>query len=124
MPIDIASETVIVPNSNGEPPDVRTPTFISSTNGLIPALHGVTSLCVDATPTNGASMSASDMPIARIIERCGARITPSVVSQDRHFPAARPFRFAPARRVDCVAIYPALSLKYSQIDVSILRRGV
>lgn len=33
-------------------------------------------------------MSASVMPIARIIDRCGALITPSVVSQDRHLPGA------------------------------------
>ena len=71
----------------------------------MPELHGVTSLCVEATPTNGASMSASDMPIARIIERCGARIAPSVVSQERHLPGARPLRLLPARRVVCVAMY-------------------
>lgn len=46
---------------------------------------------MDATPTNGASMSASVIPIARIIDRCGALITPSVVSQDRHLPGALRF---------------------------------
>ena len=122
VPMEMASETVMVPNSKGEPPDARTPTLISSTSGLMPALQGVTSLWVEATPTNGASISASDMPIARIMERWGARITPSVVSQDRHLPGARPFRLLPARLVDCVAICSALSVKYSRIDVSILRR--
>ena len=89
----------------------------------MPELQGVTSLCVEATPTNGASISASDMPMARIIERWGARIAPSVVSQDRHFPGARPLRLLPARFVDCVAIYPARLMIYSRIDCSILRRS-
>jgi hypothetical protein len=34
-------------------------------------------------------MSLSDNPIARIIDLWGARIAPSVVSHDRHFPGAR-----------------------------------
>ena len=34
-------------------------------------------------------MSLSLSPIAFIIERCGARMAPSVVSHDRHFPGAR-----------------------------------
>ena len=46
-----------------------------------------------------------------------------MVSQDRHLPGARPFRLLPARLVDCVAICSALSVKYSRIDVSILRRS-
>ena len=34
VPIDMASDTVMVPNSKGEPPEARTPTLISSTSGL------------------------------------------------------------------------------------------
>ncbi len=89
VPMEIASDTVIVPNMNGVPLDSDTPRFTSSTSGAIPKLHTVTSLCIDATPTNGWLISLSDKPIARIIDRCGARIAPSVVSHDRHFPSAR-----------------------------------
>ena len=89
VPIEMASETVIVPKVNGVPSAANMPRFTSSTSASIPALQGVTSLWVDAMPTNGASMSLSLRPNAFIIERCGARIAPSVVSQLRHFPTAR-----------------------------------
>ena len=69
VPIEIASETVIVPNVKGVPPAANTPRFTSSTKGSIPALHGVTSLWVDAIPTKGAAMSLSLSPIAFIIDR-------------------------------------------------------
>lgn len=52
-------------------------------------LQGVTSLWVEATPTKGWSMSLSESPMARIMERWGARIAPSVVSHERHLPGAR-----------------------------------
>jgi len=89
VPIEIASETVIVPNVKGVPLAANTPRFTSSTSGAIPELQGVTSLCVEATPTKGAAMSLSLSPMAFIIERWGARMAPSVVSHDRHFPGAR-----------------------------------
>ena len=89
VPMEMASETVIVPNVKGVPPAANTPRFTSSTSGAIPELQGVTSLWVEAIPTNGAAMSLSLRPIAFIIERWGARIAPSVVSQLRHFPGTR-----------------------------------
>ena len=85
----MASETVIVPNVNGVPRAAKTPRLTSSTSGAMPALQGVTSLWVEAMPTNGASMSASLSPMARIIERWGALMTPSVVSHERCLPSAR-----------------------------------
>ena len=89
VPIEIASETVIVPNVKGVPLAANTPRFTSSTSGAIPELQGVTSLWVEAIPTKGAAMSLSLSPMAFIIERWGARMAPSVVSHDRHFPGAR-----------------------------------
>ena len=89
VPMDMASETVMVPNVKGVPSAAKTPRFTSSTSGAIPELQGVTSLWVEATPTKGAAMSLSLSPIAFIIERWGARIAPSVVSQLRHFPGPR-----------------------------------
>ena len=89
VPIEIASETVIVPKVKGVPSAANTPRFTSSTSGAIPELQGVTSLWVEAIPTNGAAMSLSLSPMAFIMERCGARIAPSVVSHDRHLPGAR-----------------------------------
>ena len=80
----------MVPKVNGAPLAANIPRLTSSTRGAIPKLHGVTSLCVDAIPTNGAFMSASVRPIALIIARWGARVGPSVVSQDLCFPTDRP----------------------------------
>jgi hypothetical protein len=80
---------VIVPKVNGVPLAAKTPRFTSSTRGAIPELQGVTSLWVEAIPTNGAAMSLSLSPMAFIIERWGARIAPSVVSHERHLPGAR-----------------------------------
>ena len=89
VPIEMASDTVIVPNVKGVPRAAKTPRLTSSTRGWIPALQGVTSLWVEAIPTKGASISLSLRPSAFIIERWGARMAPSVVSQLRHFPGAR-----------------------------------
>ena len=86
VPIEIASDTVIVPNSNGVPFEELMPCLTSLTNGLIPELQGVTSLWVEATPIKGAFISLSSKPIALIIDLCGALATPSVVSQLLHFP--------------------------------------
>ena len=101
VPIEMASETVIVPKVKGVPLAAKTPRLTSSTSGAMPELHGVTSLCVEATPTKGALMSLSVSPIAHIMERFGARMTPSVVSQLLCFPGTRPA--APAAGVSGAA---------------------
>ena len=89
VPIAIPSDTTMVPNAKGVPSAARTPSLTSSTRGAMCALHGVTSLCVEAMPTNGARMSSSVRPMARICERAAARYAPSVVCQLRCLPGAR-----------------------------------
>ena len=113
----------MVPNSNGEPPDARTPTLISSTSGLMPALQGVTSLWVTRRLRTGRRYRRRTCPwrASWSGEERGSR--------PRWFPKiatcrvrARSACYRP-RLVDCVAICSALSVKYSRIDVSILRRS-
>ena len=50
-PIEMPSETVIVPNSIGNPPASRTPRLTCSANLRSVMLHGVISFHDDATPT-------------------------------------------------------------------------
>src|SRR5918912_4423633 len=83
--IDIESATEIEAKSNGTPPASRTPAAASRANSPRSALQGVTRPSVDATPTNGFPISASDRPSPRRNARCGARSSPSTVMRDGSF---------------------------------------
>src|SRR5664280_2829691 len=64
-PIDIPSDTAIVPNSKGYPPEERTPCLARSANRWSGRLHGVTSFHDDATPICGCS--AGSVPVSSLI---------------------------------------------------------
>src|SRR5688572_8189263 len=83
--MDIESATEAAAKSNATPPASRTPSQASRANSPRSALHGVTRLSVEATPTNGFSRSASFNPSARRNARCGARSSPSTVMRERSF---------------------------------------
>ena len=70
----------MVTNSKGTPPASRTATLVRLANRSRGRLHGVTSFQLDATPICGLDMSSSVSPIARSIERAGARLLPRVTS--------------------------------------------
>src|SRR6185436_6453949 len=84
-PMVTPSETEIVLNSSGVPPASRMPclTFWASARWL--KLHGIVSIHVVATPTNGRAMSSSVKPIAFSIERAAARSGPSVITAELRF---------------------------------------
>ncbi len=82
-PIEIASDTVIVPNSIGKPPASRTPALTCSASTRSVMLQGVTSFHELAMPICGFSQSSSVIPTARSIARAPARWNPSVTSRDR-----------------------------------------
>src|SRR3954469_25865691 len=79
-PIEMPSETEMVPNSSGKPPAACTPSLARLASRSSDRLHGVISFQDDATPICGLSQSSSPMPTARSIARCGARVMPSVTS--------------------------------------------
>ena len=81
-PIVTPSETEIVLNSIGVPPASRMPflTFCASARWL--KLHGIVSIHVVATPTNGRARSSSVKPIALSIARAAARSGPSVMTAE------------------------------------------
>ena len=83
VPIEIPSETVIVPKTCGIVPAARSASIARSASGPIPTLQGVRLLWAFATPTMGFSKSASPKPTARSIERLGARSSPSVMARLR-----------------------------------------
>ena len=70
-PIEIPSDTVIVPNSRATPPASRMPALTSSASGRSVMLHGVISFHELAMPICGFSQSSSVNPIARSIARAG-----------------------------------------------------
>src|SRR5918999_6366327 len=83
--MDIESATEAQAKSNATPPDSRTAAQASRANSPSNALHGVTRLSVDATPTNGFLKSASESPNARRKARWGARSSPSTVMREGSF---------------------------------------
>src|SRR5919108_4521811 len=83
--IDIESATEMEAKSKGTPPACRTPAAASRANSPRSALHGVTRPSVDAMPTNGLAMSASERPSPRRNARCGARSRPSTVMREGSF---------------------------------------
>ncbi len=79
-PIEIPSDTAMVPNSRGKPPAARTPSLARPARRPSGRLQGVTSFHEEATPTCGLSQSSSVMPTARNMARAGALAGPSVTS--------------------------------------------
>ena len=84
-PIDMPSETEIVPNCIGNPPASRTPCFDAFAKRSNERLHGVISFQEDAIPICGLTQSSSFIPTALSIPRAGARSRPSVTSPERGF---------------------------------------
>jgi len=80
VPIEMASEMVMVPNSIGIPPAPSIPSTAASATSSRWTLHGVMSAAGLATPTIGEERSSSSNPIARNIARWGALSGPSVTS--------------------------------------------
>src|SRR6267378_2969907 len=83
--IDMESATEMEAKSKGTPPASRTPAAASRANSPSSALHGVTRPSVDAMPTKGLAMSASERPRPRRNARCGARSSPSTVMREGSF---------------------------------------
>ena len=82
-PMEIPSETEMVPNSSGYPPAAWTPCFAASAKRSRDKLHGVTSLQELATPIWGFTQSSSPIPTARSIPRAAVFSIPSVTSRER-----------------------------------------
>ena len=82
-PIEIPSDTVMVPNSSATPPASRTPAFADSASRRNDMLHGVTSFHADAIPICGFTQSSSVRPTARNMARAAAFWMPSVTSRLR-----------------------------------------
>ncbi len=82
-PIEMPSETEMVPNSIGKPPAACTPCFTACASRWSDRLQGVISFQDDATPICGLAKSSSPMPTARSIPRAAAFSRPSVTSRER-----------------------------------------
>src|SRR3954469_22861391 len=82
-PMEMPSETEIVPNSSGYPPAAWTPFFTALASRSSGRLHGVISFHDDATPICGLAKSSSPMPTARSMPRAAVFSSPSVTSRER-----------------------------------------
>src|ERR1700712_5016693 len=82
-PMEMPSDTEIVPNSIGKPPAWCTPSLDAVARRSSERLHGVISFQLDATPIWGLEKSSSVMPTARSMPRAAARSIPSVTSRLR-----------------------------------------
>ena len=82
-PIEMPSDTEIVPNSSGKPPAAWTPDFAALASRSSDRLHGVISFHEDAIPICGLAKSSSPRPTARSMPRAAARSSPSVTSRER-----------------------------------------
>ena len=82
-PIEMPSETEIVPNSSGKPPAACTPFFTAFASRSSDRLHGVISFQLDATPIWGFTQSSSPMPTARSMPRAAVASSPSVTARLR-----------------------------------------
>ena len=82
-PMEMPSDTEIVPNSMGKPPAACTPSLLALASRSRDRLHGVISFQDDATPICGLAKSSSRIPTARSIPRAAARSMPSVTSRLR-----------------------------------------
>ncbi len=83
VPMEMPSETAMVPNSSGTAPPWRMPSFAAAARPLRWTLQGVTSFQEEATATCGRPRSSSDRPTARSMARAGARAGPVVSGPDR-----------------------------------------
>ncbi len=83
VPMEMPSETAMVPNSSGTAPAWRTPSFAAAASPFRCTLHGVTSFQDEATATCGRFRSSSDSPTARSMARAGARDGPVVSGPER-----------------------------------------
>ena len=82
-PIEMPSDTEMVPNSIGKPPAACTPSFTALASRSSDRLHGVISFHDDATPICDLTQSSSPMPTARSIPRAAVFSRPSVTSRLR-----------------------------------------
>src|SRR3954465_10482024 len=82
-PIEMPSDTEMVPNSSGYPPAACTPSFTALASRSSGRLQGVISFQLLATPIWGLAKSSSPMPTARSMPRAAARSRPSVTSRLR-----------------------------------------
>lgn len=82
-PIEIPSETEMVPNSSGNPPAADTPSFTAFARRCSDRLHGVISFHEDATPICDLPQSSSPIPTARSMPRAAVFSRPSVTSRLR-----------------------------------------
>ena len=82
-PIEMPSDTEIVPNSIGKPPARCTPSLAAIPSRCSDRLHGVISFQLDAMPICGLAKSSSRMPTARSMPRAAVRSSPSVTSRLR-----------------------------------------
>ena len=80
MPIEFGTITISDAISMGIPPAASMPSSAASATSSRWTLHGVMSAAGFGTPTIGEERSSSSNPIARNIDRCGARAAPSVTS--------------------------------------------
>ena len=84
-PIEIPSDTEMVPNCIGKPPASMTPLRDAFARRSNERLHGVISFQEDAIPICGLTQSSSPIPTARNMPRAGARSMPSVTKPERGF---------------------------------------
>ena len=77
-PIEMPSETEMVPNSSGYPPAAWTPSFAALASRSSDRLHGVISFHELATPICGFAKSSSPIPTARSMPRAAVLSIPSV----------------------------------------------
>ncbi len=84
-PIEMPSETLIVPNSSGYPPAACTPSLTAFASRSSDRLHGVISFQLDATPICGFTQSSSPIPTARSMPRLAVASRPSVTVRLRGF---------------------------------------
>ena len=82
-PIEMPSDTEMVPNSIGKPPAACTPSLTALASRSSDRLHGVISFHDDATPICDLTQSSSPMPTARSIPRAAVFSRPSVTSRLR-----------------------------------------
>ena len=82
-PMEMPSDTEIVPNCMGNPPPAWTPSLAPAARRFSDRLHGVISFHELATPICGLAKSSSPMPTARNMPRAGAAWMPSVTARLR-----------------------------------------
>ena len=82
-PIEMPSDTEMVPNSSGKPPAACTPSLTALASRSSDRLQGVISFQLEATPTCGFSQSSSPIPTARSMPRDAVASSPSVTTRER-----------------------------------------